>query len=141
MRRAEEEDEEEAEERAAAGQERFRLARRLLDLLELLARRLRELDEDLVDLALDGCVRCVLARVCVRSLGRVALSPSGGSRAAAARSLLFFGGFRARRPIVFTKGSRVRRRGALSMSMAVVDFWIAARGRNAVRGENTGPLS
>ena len=74
LRRAEEEDEEEAEERAAAGEQRLRLARRLLDLSELLARRLGELDEDLVDLALDGCVRRVLWCVCACGL-------AGGSRA------------------------------------------------------------
>ncbi|CAH0376178.1 unnamed protein product, partial [Pelagomonas calceolata] len=85
LRRAEEEDEEEAEQGAAAGEQRFRLARRLLDLLELLARGLGELDEDLVDLALDGCVWvCVGARVrAVSRAGRTLavgrVSRDGGS--------------------------------------------------------------
>jgi hypothetical protein len=56
-KRAEEEEEERREDGAAAGDERLGLARGLLEVRELGLRRLRELDEELVDLALDACGR------------------------------------------------------------------------------------
>ena len=75
----------------------------------------------------------------------------GGGVAAAGLSLsavgvaallsFFFGGFRARRPIVWKGPSIVPRRGALSISMAVVDFCIAARGRGALDAPKPAALS
>jgi len=99
-KRAEEEEEERREDGAAAGDERLGLARGLLEVRELGLRRLRELDEELVDLALDACGRG-------GSDGRAAaLDASRTARVLRARAR-FFGG----------SGVVAGRRCALSMSM------------------------